>query len=237
MNSSANAVRSELKSAGNPDRAAHHERFFRAYPGGYGEGDRFFGVTVPSQRKIALRYRHLPLAQILRLLRDPVHECRLTALFILIDQFERGDDPGRRSILDTYLDHLDQVNNWDLVDASAPKILGAFLADGGDRTILRELAESGHLWRQRVAVVACHRCIREGDFADFLAIAESLLYHEHDLIHKAVGWMLREVGKRDEAVLHDFLRSRYQTMPRTMLRYAIERFDRPTRTAYLRGTL
>jgi 3-methyladenine DNA glycosylase AlkD len=237
MKSTASQVRSALKAAGNPEKIAEGEHFFRAYPGGYGEGDRFYVVPVPEQRKIARQFHDLSEKEIIRLLRDPYHECRLTALFIMVDQFQKGDDETRNRIVTIYIDHLDFVNNWDLVDSSAHKILGASLVSCVDRSVLDSLAKSGHLWRQRVSIVACLEFIRRNDFHEILALAEFFLEHPHDLIHKAVGWMLREVGKRDEEALTEFLQCHYQKMPRTMLRYAIEKFDRSTRTAYLKGTV
>ena len=224
-----------MKAAGNPAKAAEFAHFFRAGPGGYGEGDRFLVVPVPVQRQIARQFRELPEAEWKKLLRDPHHECRLTALFIMTHQFERGDAATQDGIVDAYLALREHVNNWDLVDASAYKILGAWLVDRKDRGILYDLAQSDHLWSRRIAMVSCFAFIRENDLHDTFAIADLLLEDSHDLIHKAVGWMLREAGKRDEAALLRFLKPRYARMPRTMLRYAIEKFDRSTRTAYLQG--
>jgi len=231
---SAKEVRAELRALADPEKAAFFPRFFKAGPGEYAEGDRFLGVTVPKQRALAKRYRALPTRSVRSLLRDPIHECRLTALLILVLQFERGDAETRDEIAQFYLDHLDHVNNWDLVDSSAHKILGPWL-EARDRALLDELAASDHLWRQRVAVLSTYHYIKQGDFDDFLRIAETLVDHEHDLIHKAVGWMLREVGNRDLHVEEAFLKRHYQTMPRTMLRYAIEKFPEAKRKRYLRG--
>jgi 3-methyladenine DNA glycosylase AlkD len=231
----AKAIRAELRSLADPERATLCARFFKAGPGEYGEGDRFLGATVPQQRKLATCYQSLALRSVRSLLQDHLHECRLTALFILVDQFERGAEVEREPIVRCYLDHLDFVNNWDLVDASAHKLLGAWL-EHRDRSILYELAASGHLWRQRVAVIATAHFIKRGDFDDTLALAAQLRDHEHDLIHKAVGWMLREVGNRDRAAEEGFLVRHCREMPRTMLRYAIERFEPQRRKAYLAGT-
>ena len=233
---SAGQLRAELRSLADPDKAAFYPRFFKAGPGEYAEGDRFFGVTVPLQRKVAKRYASLPQRSLRSLLRDPVHECRLTALLVLVLQFERGGVAERERIVRFYLGHLDFVNNWDLVDSSAHKILGPWL-EGRDRSLLYELAASGHLWRQRVAMIATYHFIRRDDFEDALELAARLRDHNHDLIHKAVGWMLREVGNRDRAVEENFLASHYREMPRTMLRYAIEKFEPDRRKAYLAGTL
>ena len=245
---SATEVRRELRALADPVKAAFFPRFFKAGPGEYAEGDRFLGVTVPKQRKLAKRYRELPRRSVRSLLRDPYHECRLTALLILVLQFEgasrkpRGAttaeqlETERNDIARFYLDHLDFVNNWDLVDSSAHKILGPWLEDR-DRSLLDALAASGHLWRQRVAVIATLHFIKQGDFTDLLRLAETLRDHEHDLIHKAVGWMLREVGERERAIEESFLARHYRRMPRTMLRYAIEKFPEARRKAYLRGAV
>ncbi len=231
-------VKRALKKLGNPAKIAAMAHFFRAGKGGYGEGDKFLSVTVPSQRKIAKEFRELPLVEIKKLLDDRLHECRLTALFIMIDQFRRGGVQQRQQIVDLYFEKIDRVNNWDLADSSAYQILGAHLEDDHqDRSVLDRLAASGHLWRQRIAIVATMHFIRNDDFDDTLRIADTLLTHEHDLIHKAVGWMLREVGKRDRKVMEAFLKPRYTRMPRTMLRYAIERLPERRRQQYLRGTL
>jgi len=235
--STATSVKNALKQHASPEKAEFFPRFFKSGKGEYGEGDKFLGVIVPRQREVAKTFRDLPFAQTKRLLQDSIHECRLTALLILVNQFERSKDEDRRGeIVEFYLANLDYVNNWDLVDSSAHKILGAWLLDReDDRYILDELAESEHLWRERVSVIACFAFIRRNDFDWILRLAEWFLDHEHDLIHKAVGWMLREMGKREEAVLHAFLTEHYQAMPRTMLRYAIEKLPEPVRRAYLNG--
>ncbi len=232
--SAAAEVKAELRKVADPEKAAFYPRFFKAGPGEYGEGDRFLGVSVPKQRKIARRFRELARDQLQILLADRFHECRLTALLILVEQFRRAGPDARDEIVRVYLDHLERVNNWDLVDSSAPQILGAWLEDR-DRSPLYELAQSGHLWRQRIAIVSCLHFIKRGELEDALAISDLLLDHPHDLIHKAVGWMLREVGKQDLGVLEGFLRPRYRRMPRTMLRYAIEKLEERRRRAYLKG--
>ena len=234
------AVREALKELGCAERARHHERFFQTQPGGYGEGDRFLGVTVPQQRAVARRFRDLAPPAVEELLRDPFHECRMTALCILIDQFERGDAEQRRAIVEWYVAHLDYVNNWDLVDTSAPKILGPALLSEytgeGTPELLWALARSGHLWRERTAVLATLAFIRAGVFSPTLELADCHLRHPHDLMHKAIGWMVREIGKRDREVARSFLLKRYQEMPRTMLRYAIEHFPETERQSFLKGT-
>jgi 3-methyladenine DNA glycosylase AlkD len=213
-------------------------KFFQAYPGGYGEGDRFLGVTVPAQRKIAGEfYRRATLRDIEALLRNPFHECRLTALFLLILQFEKSkDEKLKTEIAELYLRNLDFVNNWDLVDSSAPKILGPWLAER-ERDLLYDLARSGHLWKQRIAVLTTQHFIRNLDFEDTLRLSEILLNHSHDLIHKAVGWMLREIGNREPEVEIHFLKTHYRKMPRTMLRYAIEKLDESLRQDFLKGRI
>jgi 3-methyladenine DNA glycosylase AlkD len=231
-------IRQELKKYGNKDKAAFLPKFFQAFPGGYGEGDFFIGVTVPEQRRIARKHFCLvSLNELEDLMRDPVHECRLTALFILVLKYERAkSEAEKQAITDYYLGNIDHINNWDLVDSSAYKILGAHLFDK-ERNLLYELARSGKLWRQRIAVIATLYFIRNGDFADTLKLAGILLDHEHDLIHKAVGWMLREVGNRDFECEYRFLKKHYQAMPRTMLRYAIEKFDPGLRRQFLSGDI
>lgn len=233
-----NQIKEDLISLADEEKAAFLPKFFQVFPGGYGEGDHFIGVTVPDQRQIARRYHSsIPLNELEGLIRDPVHECRLTALFILVLKYERAKtEAEKQAINDYYLGNIDHINNWDLVDSSAYKILGAHLFDK-DRNLLYELARSGKLWRQRIAVIATLFFIRNGDFADTLKLAGILLDHEHDLIHKAVGWMLREVGNRDFDVEYRFLQKHYRKMPRTMLRYAIEKFDPVLRKEFLAGLI
>ena len=218
-----------------PEKARFLPRFFRTGPGEYGEGDRFLGVTVPLQRRVARRFAHLHRTAVAELLASPFHEARLTGLLILVQQFAKADTAGREAVVGFYLDHLHAVNNWDLVDLSAPKILGAWLLGQPPeaRRVLHRLARSGDLWQQRVAMLATLPLIKADQFAEALAIAEVLLHHEHDLIHKAVGWMLREVGKRDRGTELAFLDAHGETMPRTMLRYAIEKFAPDQRRRYL----
>ncbi|MCP4446517.1 MAG: DNA alkylation repair protein [Myxococcales bacterium] len=228
------AILCDLRALVRPDKAAFLPGFFRAVPGGYGEGDVFLGVVVPDIRKVARRHRTASSSTLAQLLEDERHELRLCALLIAVDQFGHGTDEGREQLIELYITKLDRVNNWDLVDLSAPKLLGAWLLHR-DRSLLDDLLASEHLWRQRVAVLATLAFIREGDFADTLRIADRLLHHEHDLIHKAVGWMLREIGNRDVQELERFLKRQYPKMPRTMLRYAIEKLPETTRQDYLTG--
>ena len=206
--------------------------FMKTGPGQYAEGDLFLGVRVPAIRKIAREFRSMSLADLKTLLASKWHEERLLALVILAHQFARGSDAERSAIYRLYLASTDRINNWDLVDVSAPLIVGAHLFDR-DRAILHRLAKSRSLWERRIAIVATQHFIRARQFGDTLAIAEQLLSDEHDLIHKATGWMLREVGKRDRGALEQFLAKHAHAMPRTMLRYAIELFPQSVRRRYL----
>lgn len=228
-------AKKELKSLANPAKAAFFPSFFKTGKGQYGEGDVFIGVTVPLTRSVAKRCKDMPLGEIEKLLDDPIHECRFLALEILVLQFERGDQKKRSAIFRFYRGHLKQVNNWDLVDTSASYIAGPYLDSIGDASLLDRFAKSTHLWTQRVGIVATHHFIRKGDLSHTFRISDLLADHPHDLIHKAVGWMLREAGKKDEAALKKYLKTRYKTMPRTMLRYAIERFPEDERKRYLKG--
>lgn len=224
-----------LQQVASAERAKNSEWFFKTGPGQYGEGDVFIGVSVPNQRKVAKQYAGLSLGEVEKLLLSLVHEERLTGLLILVYRFKRSDEQGRGEIYDFYMVHTTCVNNWDLVDSSASNIVGAYLADK-DRAVLYELARSDNLWERRIAIIATAYFISLGESKDTLAIAEILLGDTHDLIHKAVGWMLREVGKNcGQEVEEEFLKKHYRVMPRTMLRYAIERFDEPLRQQYLRG--
>jgi len=235
MRPTASNVISTLKEDSDPEKAAFYPRFFKTGKGEYGEGDRFLGVTVPKQRRIAKQYRDLPEPEIVTLLKNPYHECRLTGLFVLVSQFERGNEIRRGQIVDLYLAHIKCVNNWDLVDATAHKILGAYL-ENRDRSLLSELAEKDHLWSQRISVIATLHFIKLNQYHDTLSLSRIFLKHPHDLMHKAVGWMLREIGKRNVDALEGFLLAHYHVMPRTMLRYAIERLPEERRQMYLKGS-
>jgi len=228
-------AKKELKTLANPAKAAFFPSFFKTGKGQYGEGDVFIGVTVPLTRSVAKRCKDMPLAEIEKLLCDPIHECRFLALEILVLQFEKGDRKTQSAIFRFYRDRLKQVNNWDLVDTSAPYIVGPYLDAAGDASLLDRFAKSSHLWTQRVGIVATYHFIRKGKLQHTFRIADILMDHSHDLIHKAVGWMLREAGKKDEVALKKYLKTRYKTMPRTMLRYAIERLPEDERKGYLKG--
>lgn len=221
----ASSVKTALLKIADKNKAIILSRFFKTGRGEYGEGDKFLGVVVPKQRKIAKKFIDLPLNQVLKLLKSPIHECRLTALFILIHQYQQGGPEIKRKIFSAYLKNLRYVNNWDLVDSSAPKITGDFLLQQfAQQKILYKLAKSKNLWERRIAILSTFTFIRTGQFTDTFRIAKILLHDNHDLIHKAVGWMLREIGKIDQKAEEKFLRKYFKQMPRTMLRYAIEKF-------------
>lgn len=229
----AKEIRESLLVFADPEKASVLQGFFKTAKGAYGEGDKFVGIPVPKTRSVAKQYVYVAPEDVLPLLSDAVHECRLLALLIWVAQFPKSDELRRKRIFDLYLSNTDKINNWDLVDLSAYQIVGEYLRDK-DRTPLYRLAESGYLWEQRISIVVTWKYIREKQFEDTLYLADKLLQHPHDLIQKAVGWMLREVGKRDKAVLLHFLESRYQIMPRTMLRYAIEKFSPEERAFYMK---
>ncbi len=230
-------LKQDLRAQSTPEKAKNAAWFFKTGPGEYGEGDEFMGVTVPTQRMVAKKYRGLALAEVVKLLQSPVHEERLTALFILVDQFQRGTERVKKPIYSSYLANARYINNWDLVDSSAEQIVGGYLADK-DRSILLKLARSKLIWERRIAMIATYHYIKQGDATWALKVAEILINDEHDLIQKAVGWMLREVGKRCARVeLEGFLSVHYKTMPRTALRYAIEHFNPIERQAYLQGKI
>jgi 3-methyladenine DNA glycosylase AlkD len=225
-------LRQEIRKHADPAQAGNLLRFFKTGPGEYGEGDRFLGITVPVQRAIACRHRDLPAADAEKLLKSKIHEDRLIALMILIGRYDRGNDAERDGVIRIYLSNTAHVNNWDLVDLSAPPLLGRHLTDR-DRGPLYRLARSASLWERRIAIISTLAFIRNGDLGTTFDIAEILLADNHDLIHKAVGWMLREAGKRDRVAESRFLDRHAAVMPRTMLRYAIEKFPEKMRRAYL----
>jgi 3-methyladenine DNA glycosylase AlkD len=227
-------IQARLRSLGNSEAAAFAAGFFKTGPGQYGEGDVFLGIRVPVLRRVAREYRGLALDQIIELLRSAVHEERLLALLILVWRAAQAEDAAKKEIFDLYLAHTRFINNWDLVDSSAPTIVGGHLAERSHKPLYR-LAASRCIWERRISIIATLYFIRQGQYDDTLRIAERLLGDREDLIHKAAGWMLREVGKRDQPVLEGFLRQHVGIMPRTMLRYAIERFPAERRLAILRG--
>ena len=225
-------VKQALQALVTPERAANAAWFSKTGPGQYGDGDIFLGVTVPDQRNVAKAFRSLPLDEAEELLHSPIHEHRLTALIILVDQYRRGDKMAKKQIASLYHKNRAYVNNWDLVDSSASQILGDYLRTHSPNVLLR-MANSKSLWDRRIAIIATFAFIRDGRLDMTLQIAEMLLHDREDLIQKAVGWALREVGKKDDAVLCVFLDQHAATMPRTMLRYAIERLPQHQRKQYM----
>jgi 3-methyladenine DNA glycosylase AlkD len=230
------AVRRDIRALGSPERAKHSLRFFRTGPGEYGEGDKFFGLSVPEMRSIAKRYRDLAHDDVIELLQSEWHEDRLVALLLLVDDYNGSDVARRQEIHRAYLANTRRINNWDLVDMSAGQLVGGHL-EFDEISLLEKLARSKDLWERRIAIVGTFHFIKRDQLTPTLRIAELLLKDSHDLIHKAVGWMLREVGKRDRKTLDPFLRKHYRDMPRTMLRYAIERHPESVRKRYLAGTI
>jgi 3-methyladenine DNA glycosylase AlkD len=223
MPNTANAIVKELQSLGTPEGAEGVRRYFKTGKGEYGEGDEFIGIKVPVLRDVAKRHEDLAIAEIEKLLHSPLHEARAVALMILIRSYQKGDQDLKETLFDLYLRNTRYVNNWDLVDLSAPHIVGAHLGPG-KHALLTKLAQSELLWERRIAIIATQSFIRRDYYDETLRVSELLLKDSHDLIHKAVGWMLREVGNRDRAVEEVFLRDHAAQMPRTMLRYAIEKF-------------
>ena len=230
------AIRRQLQAHANPASVAILQGFFKTGPGEYGEADRFIGVKVPALRTVSRACRGAQLDEVVKLLHSPIHEERALALFLLVDAFERGDEATRKNIYGLYLANTRFINNWDLVDCSARQIVGGWLRERS-KAPLTKLARSKSLWERRIAMLATFDGIGRGDFSEAFRIADLLLDDDHDLIHKAVGWLLREIGKRDGAAERTFLATRYKRMPRTMLRYAIEKFPEAERQKYLRGQM
>ncbi len=226
-------IKKELHKSSDPVRAKHSQRFFKTGPGQYGEGDVFLGLTMPQVRVIAKKYfKEVTLSEVQELVKSKYHEFRMCALVMLVYKYDKFP-AERKEIYDFFLKNTKYVNNWDLVDVTIPRTVGAYLVDN-DRKILYRLVKSSDLWERRIAVLATFAFLSKGDFKDSLKIAEILLNDEHDLIHKAVGWMLREIGKRDETILTKFLNKHVTKMPRTMLRYSIERLEEKKRVGYLK---
>ena len=217
-----------------PEQATFLQRFFKTGKGQYGEGDVFYGIKVPQTRQIAKAFKQISFAELIKVLKHPVHEIRLCGLMILVEQFKKTKEEDRKKIVDFYLSNTQYINNWDLVDLSCYHILGTYLLDK-PRDILYSLAESSNMWEQRIAIVGTWAFIRKNEFEDTLAISKMLLNHRQDLIHKAIGWMLREIFKRDETVVLDFIEAHYSQMPRTALRYAIEKLPEEKRKDVLQG--
>ena len=232
----AQEITKRLKTLGDKDHAGVSRKFFKTGPGEYGEGDFFIGVKVPVLRKLAKEYTDLSIKEIKATLQSKYHEQRLLALLVMVAQFTKGDQNNRKDIYSLYLKNTKFINNWDLVDTSAHYIVGPYL-EAKSRKPLYELARSESIWERRIAMMSTFHYIRNNDFTDALKIAGILLQDPEDLIHKAVGWMLREIGKRRLEAEETFLKAHYKKMPRTMLRYAIERFPEPKRKRYLKGTI
>ncbi len=231
-------IRAALIDKINPAKAAFLPKYFKVFPGGYGEGDLFMGISVPDQRAVAKEFsKEISLSELSELLSDRFHELRMTALFMLVYKYKKlKEDSERKELVEFYLDHLDGINNWDLVDSSCHQILGHYFFKR-DKSLFYEFADSGNLWKQRIAMISSFYWINKSDFSDALALAEKLLNHPHDLMHKAVGWALREIGDQDFNAEYEFLRKHYQSMPRTALRYAIEKFPEEIRQDFLKGRI
>jgi len=238
MNKVQTAFLQAMQTHEDKEKAIGSQRFFRTGPGEYGEGDIFWGLSVPIQRNISREYyTRLSLADLGSLIKHEVHEVRLTTVMMLVLKYQHAEThEAKAEVVNLFMDSMAYINNWDLVDSCAHLILGDWLLDK-DWSILKALAAKDHLWTQRIAMIATLAFIRKGVYQPTLEIADILMDHKHDLIHKAVGWMLREVGNRDYQTEYGFLLPCYKTMPRTMLRYAIEKFDEPVRQAFLKGTL
>ena len=231
-----NNVISFLKNRSNTEIAAHSQRYFKTGKGEYGHGDKFLGIRVPELRKAVKQFQETPITEIRKLLKSEYHEVRLFSLLLSVHQFSKSDAVIRKKIYNIYIRNTKHINNWDLVDSSAPYIVGVWLIDK-DRTILYELAHSNLLWERRIAIMSTAYFIKNDQFNDTLKLSRILLNDSEDLIHKAVGWMLREVGNRDIGIEEKYLKKHYKKMPRTMLRYAIEKFSKERRQAYLKGEI
>lgn len=230
----AKEIEKELGTYSTPEKKEYLPYFFKTGKGQYGEGDKFLGVVVPDTRKVAKKNKDISFDELVKLLDNEYHECRLCALLILVEVFKKTkDEVKRKEIVDFYLSHTHRINNWDLVDLSAKDIVGEFLVDK-DRDILFKLADSSLLWDQRIAVISTFAFIRRNDHKDILALSEKLLSHKHDLMHKVIGWMLRETGKKNKGLLTGFLDKHYREMPRTMLRYSIEKLTPEERAFYMK---
>ena len=226
-------ITSELQALSNAEKREIFPKFFKAGKGEYGEGDRFLGVTVPNIRAIAKQYKNISLNEIRELMQSEWHEVRLCALLIMVEKSKKKDEALRQQLFDLYLSQTDRINNWDLVDLSCRFIVGEYLLDKS-RDILYQLAQSPLLWDNRIAIVSTYAFIRKGQLEDTYALSDLMMHHPHDLMHKAIGWMLREAGKRDSERLYDYVMSHRADMPRTMLRYAIEKFSPAERSILMK---
>ena len=231
-----NELKSTIRKSADKKHAKNMQWFFKTGKGEYGEGDKFLGLKVPLQRKIAKKFSDIELNDLKHLLHSVYHEDRLISLLILVDKYKSADEKRKEKIYKLYIQNRKQINNWDLVDLSAPKIVGEHLLQR-DKNLLYKYARSNKLWEKRIAILSTYTFIKSNSLNATLELSDILLYDKQDLIHKAVGWMLREVGKMNVKVLEEFLQSRYKKMPRTMLRYAIEKFPEQKRKKYLKGTI
>lgn len=229
-------LRSKIKTLADKEVAETMQWFFKTGKGDYGEGDIFIGLKVPVQRKLASKFKELSLDEIKKLLSSSIHEERLISLFILIEKYQKADEKGKKVIFNFYLKNIKGINNWDLVDISAPKIVGRYLLEK-DKSILFKFAASKNLWERRIAILSTQEFIKNNNYKPTLQLAKMLVKDKHDLIHKAVGWMLREIGKKDIALEENFLKVHYKEMSRTTLRYAIEKFPETKRKKYLQGKI
>lgn len=227
-------IQKQLEQVSTPEKKEFLPYFFKTGKGQYGEGDKFIGTIVPDIRKIAKANKTLHKSEIEKLLANKYHECRMCALLILIEHFKKAKEDSKKEIVDFYLSNTHRINNWDLVDLSCRDILGMYLIDKKDRSILYKLAQSKLLWDQRIAIISTYPLIKRNDFIDIINLSELLIEHKHDLMHKAMGWMLREAGKQEKKTLISFLDKHYKTMPRTMLRYSIEKLTPEERAFYMK---
>ncbi len=234
-----NSIKQEALTYSEPERIALYQKYFQCKKDGYGEGDQFAGIRNPPLRMLSKKHRNISLEEVTALLCDPIHEIRLLALFILVLQYnnKKTTHDKKREIVDLYLSHINYINNWDLVDSSAHYIVGNWVFHNNENQLLVDLAHKNHLWSNRIAIIATFYHIRQNEFEIPMAIAEILLSHRHDIIHKGVGWMLREIGNRSRGTELRFLELHYNEIPRTALRYAIEKFEEPRRTQILKGQL
>jgi 3-methyladenine DNA glycosylase AlkD len=226
-------LKKELEILSNEEKAKIHSRFFKTGKGEYGEGSIFLGITVPVLRKVAQKYQKISFNELQELLNDKIHTHRFVAIVILVEKYKKGTEKKKKEIYEFYLKNYDNINNWDLVDVSAPHIIGNYLLNK-DRSILYKFAKSDHLWKKRIAIISTFTFIRVNQFEDTIKISKILLNDKHDLIHKACGWMLREMGKKNQKTLEKFLDENIKNMPRTMLRYSIEKFEETKRKEYLK---
>ncbi|MEA3413939.1 MAG: DNA alkylation repair protein [Nanoarchaeota archaeon] len=229
-----NNLLNELQKYSSKEKAEIFKKFFKTGKGEYAEGIILIGLTIPKQREIAKKYQDISLSNLTKLLDSKIHEHRISAGIILVNKYKKANQEKKQEIFNLYIKNAKKFNNWDLVDITCTHIVGDFLLDK-DRTLLYDLSKSKNLWEQRISIVSTFEFIRKKDFGDALRIFESLLNHKHDLIHKAIGWMLREIGKRNKEILEDFLKTNYNKLPRTTLRYSIERFPKEERKKWLKG--